>query len=230
VAAVGIAGWLVTALLEWMGTSVSGLNAGPGGTLPLVSFAAAGALLARWHQQHGRKGLMLATAAGAAALLVAVLSGGPWLQIHASRYHDYGGMLALPALLEGVPTSTTEVTFWNHSAVGALGLAFPLAGSVALFLIPEHRLGRVWRRLGWLLLLGRHALAAYVGHLVALGLLELVGWVPASATTTWLLVGALAVGACAGSAIWERFGSRRSRHVGSPDPEPQCNHSSDQAE
>jgi hypothetical protein len=230
VAAVGVAGWLVAALLERMNVSVSGINAGPGGTLPLVSFAAVGALLALWHQRQGRKALVLATAASAAALIVALLEGGPWLRVYASRYHDYGGMLALPALLGGSPAGTVEVTFWNHSAVGALGLTFPLCASVALFLVPEHRLGSVWRRVGWLLLLGRHALGAYVGHLVALGLLELGGWVPGSAITTWLLVGALAVGACAGSAAWERLGTKRQRPALDARADTRSGHSSDQAE
>jgi len=230
VAGVGIVGWLVTALLERMDASVSGINAGPGGTLPLVTFTAAGALLALCHQRRGWQGLLLATGVAAAALVIAWLDAGSWLEVHASHYHDYGGLLALSALLEGGPTSTTEVTFWNHSAVGALGLMFPLAASVSLFLVPENRLGHVWRRLGWLLLLGRHALGAYVGHLVALGLLELAGWGPGSATSTWLLVAALAVGACSGSAAWERFGSRPSRAVGGPNPDALSTHSSGRAE
>jgi len=208
VASVGIVGWLVAGLLEWMDASVSGVNAGPGGALPLVSFTAAGALLALLHQKHGSRGLVFATAAGAMGSLAAMLSGGPWLEVHASVYRDYGGMLALPALVEGGAAGSIEVTFWNHSAVGTLGLGFPLVASVAVFLIPEHRVERIWRWLSWLLLLGRHALGAYVGHLVALGLLELGGWVPRSATTTWILVGALALGACVGSAAWERLGAK----------------------
>jgi hypothetical protein len=230
VAGVGIAGWLVTGLLERTDASVSGINAGPGGALPLVSFTAAGALLALWHERQGWKGLMLATAGAAAALVVALLDGGSWLEVHASHYHDYGGLLALPALLEGGSAGTTEVTFWNHSAVGAVGLMFPLAASVSLLLIPENRLGRVWRWLSWLLLLGRHALGAYVGHLVALGLLELAGWGPGSATSTWLLVAALAVGACSGSAAWERFGSKASRAARDSSPDAPSTCSSGQVE
>jgi predicted acyltransferase len=208
VACVGLAGWSVAALLEWTEASVSGANAGPGGAVPLVSFAAAGALLARVHQRHGGRGLAVASAAAATVSLAALLTREPWIQQHPSVYLDYGGTLALPMLLSGSPGATTEVTFWNHSVVGTLGLAFPLAASLALLLGPEQRFARAWRWLFWLLLLGRHALAAYVGHLLALGLLELLGWVPRSASQTWMLVGALAAGACGAVSAWERFGPR----------------------
>jgi len=46
-----------------------------------------------------------------------------------------------------------------------------------------------------LLLLGRHALLAYVAHLAVLGLLDLTGAVPRSALATWGFILALSAGA-----------------------------------
>jgi uncharacterized membrane protein len=196
-----------TALLEQLDLSVAGLNAGPGGALPLVGFTAFGALLARL-SGHGQSRVLAWAAAVALAPCVAVvISCGPWVTHHYSSYTAYGGEVALRGLLRSVSGPSVQVGFWNHTAVGAIGLLFPLAISLLLFVAAQRSLIRM-RVLSPLLLLGRHALAAYVGHLIILGLLELGGITPPNPVSSWLLVGTLTLTACAAAAAWEYSGSR----------------------
>ena len=185
VAAASIA---VTALLDRSGVGVSGINAGPGGALPLVAFSAFGAILELERARVGNRVLAWGSAGAAPLLLVALASGADWTTLRSSLYRAHSGLVALPHVLE--ETARAPVQFWNHSAVGAIGLSMPLSlGLLASFALPKA-IARA-RSLSPLALLGRHALAAYVLHLGLLGLLELSGARPTNAALTWSLVGGL---------------------------------------
>jgi uncharacterized membrane protein len=197
-----------TALLDTQGIWISGINAGPGGAFPIVAFSAAGAGAALLHQRAGLRGLLVATLLSAVPTAAALLSGQPWVCEHGSVYTGTaapGAAQAMGALLGAAPTATAQVRFWNHSAIGALGLLLPLAASLLLFLCLQQftRPGRLLRPLG---LLGRHALAVYVGHLALLGLMDLLGLRPANALWTWMLVAALTAVAILATAAREALG------------------------
>jgi hypothetical protein len=201
-----------TALLERLDVSVAGLNAGPGGTLPLVGFTAAGAIVALLERQRGTQALTLAAAASALPTAAVLLSGQRWITVHASDYTVHGSKLALEALWNGSSSTTAQVLFWNHSALGAVGLLLPLGLSLLLFVGPQQALAHTWP-MRPLQLLGRHALGAYVGHLLVLGLVQLGGMGPQSARGTWLLVGTLTAATCAGAAAWELIGPLMARRA-----------------
>jgi hypothetical protein len=202
---------LATVALERSGLSVPGLNAGPGGTLPLIAFAAVGALAALLERRAGLRGVAIATAVSAVPLAAACLLDGSWVTSHVSLYRDQGGTLALASLVDASSGSPTPVHFWNHSAWGLLGLLFPLGVSLLSCLGLQQMLAR-WGAFRAVMLLGRHALGAYVGHLVVLGALALTGFVPPDARWTWALIGGLACAATlAAAAVDARSQSAASR-------------------
>jgi hypothetical protein len=191
--AVAIGGLALTALLDWSQLGFSGINAGPGGAFPLVSFSAAGAALELLRQRHGTRALTGFLLSALPALALALASGAAWTTERVSHYADHDGLLALPGLLAGAePAGWVAVRFWNHSALGALGLTAPLALALLAALGASKRITGA-RPLAPLRLLGRHALAAYVLHLGALGVVELADLQPPGAHATWALVGALAL-------------------------------------
>jgi uncharacterized membrane protein len=180
---------LATHWLGAPGRSVSGLDAGPGGVFPLVAFTCFGAILARLGARYGARALAIAVVLSLPLFLFVWRSHAAWTTTDMSRYPAHSGQLALGTLF--TRGGTTEVPFWNHSALGALGLAFPLSASLGFFVgLPKSFTGARW--LAPLRLLGRHALGAYVGHLVVLGILELTGLTPKSAAGTWIVVALLA--------------------------------------
>lgn len=195
-------GLLVTALCDFANVTLPGINAGPGGALPLVSFSAAGALLELHRQEHGPKALVAHCLAALPVMGAALWSAAPWTTLRASQYRVHAGLVALPELF--APAPRAAVQFWNHSAVGALGLMFPLTAVLLAFLaLPKPLLAP--RLLAPLGLLGRHALAAYVLHLGLLGVVELLGAGPRSTGGSWLLVAGLCVAAvCAGLVLDRR--------------------------
>ncbi|HEU5073342.1 MAG TPA: heparan-alpha-glucosaminide N-acetyltransferase domain-containing protein [Polyangiaceae bacterium] len=141
----------LTALLETRGVHVSGLNAGPGATLPLVAVACAGAC-------QGRTGSDRLTSSflwpALAVVLIALALGlpGKLLDQHSSGQTHIGALW-----------------FWNHTLKGILVYGGSVVVGVTAFV--RSRLGA--RR--WALplrLLGRHALVAYVGHLLVLGSID----------------------------------------------------------
>lgn len=175
----------VTQLLEARGLGVSGLLAGPGGALPLVACATSGALVARLTSRPAVAGLCVASLALSA---LALATRAPWTTSWPSWHPRVSGATAALALLHPqalLAAPRVAVWFWNHSAVGVLGLAAPLTA-----LLLGARALRV--SLDPLALLGRHALAAYVGHLVLLGLIDVAGLGPGSAGASWALVAVLA--------------------------------------
>lgn len=188
----------VTAWLDRAGVTVSGLDGGPGGAFPLLAFACLGAIVCLWYRQRGARALGIATAIAAVVSLAALATRAPWTTLQTSTYTDHGGEIAL-LHLGAHGGARVPVEFWNHSAVGALGLALPLVATTwALVAVGRVRLGAP------LELVGRHALGAYVMHLFVLGAIDLAGVTPPTAAWTWALVAGLFAGAMALSAALER--------------------------
>lgn len=199
----------VTAWLDSSGATVSGLNAGPGGAFPLLALTAAGALAGRLYCRDGIRALGWPTAATVVLSAVAAWMG-PWTTERASHYAAHGGEVALADLLSH-PTTKVAVVFWNHSAVGAIGLLGPLMVGTLVLLATQKVVCRP-RAMAPMLWLGRHALAVYVMHLVALGLADLAGLIPQSAAQTWgmlLALSLLAMAFAAGLEGWRVFGRKR---------------------
>lgn len=205
-AALGIATVGVGSYLEATARTVSGLNGGPGGAVPLIAFTAFGALLARLVQRRGKRALGWVIALTAPLCAFAVFSHAAWTQNVVSRYADLGGQLAVtalwdPELLARAPHSA--VVFWNHSVVGVAGLLLPLSASLAVALFAPKRAFAA-RGFGPVLLVGRHALAVYVMHLGVLGVLDVAGVTPPSAAWTWVTIAALFALAVAVAFVLER--------------------------
>lgn len=180
----------VTAFLDRSGATVPGLNAGPGGAFPLIAFAALGALAMRAWRRTGWRAFGFGLALAVPLLGVVLWLGQSWITERSSLYRVHDGQLALLHLTEESPRA--PVRFWNHSALGALGLFAPLLASLWVALSACGRLAER-RMLAPMLLLGRHALGAYVAHLGLLGVVELAGLSPGTPVGTW--------GLCAGLAL-----------------------------
>ena len=180
----------VTAFLDRSGATVSGLNAGPGGAFPLIAFTALGALVTRAERRTGARAFGFGLALAVPLFVAALALGGSWVTERVSFYRAHSGQLALLSL--GTDAPRAAMRFWNHSAVGAVGLAAPLLGSLALALWAGRKLAGS-RALAPFLVLGRHALAVYVVHLGLLGVLDLAGLAPRSPVATWGTVAAIAV-------------------------------------
>ncbi len=206
---VSVLGLLITFALEAWGKSVSGVNAGPGGSVPLVSHAAFGAIIARGVLRDRRGTLWRLT------LLTAIVSGlalwvdGDFTTTHASQYRDLKGESFVTAVVSGrwQTAPLSAVHFWNHSTRGAVALFGPMVAFLGFFLMVPKRffLGRSTLALR---LVGRHALFVYVLHLCALGMLDALGLVPESGLASWAFVLALfAVGTLLSAAL-ERFPGR----------------------
>jgi uncharacterized membrane protein len=204
----GVAVVAVTVALEGWALSVPGLNAGPGGAFPLVAFTAAGALVGLAHRAHGRHALTWASAIAALPFLVVVLVGAPWTTTHLSMHPSYGGDVALVDIFTA-PTRRVAVPFWNHSVAGFLGLLLPLTLALRLLVAAESIVKRPPATV--VCLIGRHALVAYVGHLIVLGVLSLVGLTPPGPLATWGLVLALALAAATAGATLEGGKRRHNR-------------------
>jgi Heparan-alpha-glucosaminide N-acetyltransferase, catalytic len=214
---------VATFLLDRSGGTVPGLNAGPGGAFPLIAFTALGALALRARRRFPTRTTAVATLASFSACAAVLLYRVPWTTERASLYHAHAGDLALGTLLDSSGARVPE-WFWNHSALGAVGLTFPLMLSLVAFTALGPLLGRA-QSARPVLLLGRHALGAYVLHLVLLGLTDLAGWVPPDATRTWLLVAALTAAALVLAKVLESAAFKKAaawrgtRPRGTPEPD-----------
>ncbi|MEZ4225991.1 MAG: heparan-alpha-glucosaminide N-acetyltransferase domain-containing protein [Polyangiaceae bacterium] len=197
-------------LLEAFQLSVSGLNAGPGGNIPLLAHACFGALTARVWQGGQLRSRLLSTAGIAVGSGLAVIAPGPWTTNHVSHYKDLGGETFVSALLSGSYASapTLDVSFWNHSTRGAVILLAPLVASTALALWPRFMGAPALLPLR---LVGRHALVIYAAHLCALGALQLLDLHPKSGAQSlaWIL-GLLLLG-IASAATMEQLRARLAR-------------------
>ncbi len=200
-----------TTLMHLLRATVSGLNGGPGGALPLLAAALCGALAGLYFhpaetpagRQRAAFGLLLIAPAALWSIGVYGLNG-PWIETLRSSYLDYAGVAVSYWLEHGLalPTQRSSVAFWNHTSLGMLYLF----GLLWLNLWAARSLPTpLLRGLAPLQLLGRHALLAYVMHLGALGVIELLGVAPASSLGTWVLVVSLTAAACALGAARERF-------------------------
>lgn len=213
-AALSLAILLLTYLLERGGMTVSGLNAGPGGAVPLVSFATLGALSARAYLERGVRALVLATAIASPVFAAALLHDGPWLAFYTSVYADHGG-LAIADWLGMTESSDGHVSlsFWNPSAVGAIGLVAPVVATTTVLVAMQLRIATSMAT--WpLLILGRHALLVFVGHYALLGLVDLAGLRPPHAGWTLVLLVGLtvtSVGMAAAAEKRKQAGRRNAR-------------------
>jgi len=204
----------VTLVLDRSGATVSGLNAGPGGAFPIVAFSALGGLTAIVRQRFGDRALSMMSLASLPVLGVVLLSGAPWLTERASFYASHAGQLALASM--GTDAPKQAMHFWNHSAFGALGLCAPLTLSLVVSLRFKSRVAS-FAPARPLIVLGRHALAAYVVHLGLLGVIDLAGLGPSGPAHTWAIVAAISLGIIVLSYVLDRLRPRKGR---APAPEP----------
>jgi hypothetical protein len=164
------------ALLELGRWTLPGLNGGPGATVPLVAFAAFGAIAGEIRQNGRPLGSLIVAASGLLVLAV----GQPWLSTQLSLYPDFAGDLAVARQFHPASARLVPTPFWNHTTWGTVGLI----GPVLTALWGLTALAPAWiaaRPISPVLLIGRHALGAYVGHLVVLGLISLLRLGPAHA-------------------------------------------------
>ncbi len=209
--AVAVTGLAVAGGLEWLQLSLPGLNAGPGGAVPLLTFTAVGALLGQLYRAAGHRAIDWALAASVVPLLLVSWSGADWTQLHLSLHPDYGGEVALAEIFT-VPATTSRLFFWNHTVAGCLGLFAPLLLVMRLLMAAERWLQKA--PASALTQIGRHALVAYVGHLIVLGVLDLTGLGPRSPGQTFGLVALLATAAAVTGTAIE---SRKRRPTSAPD-------------
>lgn len=198
-----IAGVLaLTAWLDASGVTIPGMNAGPGGAVPLAAFTSFGALAFRLRMRRGPRALVALSLVTLPLLGVVLLSRFPWTTVRASYYREHAGQLALVDLASDAPR--VAMSFWNHSAAGAVALSAPLLAALGLALAAGKRVGSAALAAPFLVL-GRHALLAYVVHLGLLGLVELAAFAPRSAAGTWLVVSALGASTTLGAWAFERW-------------------------
>ncbi|MBN2196177.1 MAG: DUF1624 domain-containing protein [Polyangiaceae bacterium] len=202
---------LMTALFERTGRCVPGLNGGPGGSVPLIGFTAVGAVLGLGRVRHGSRAFAVATGIGAAATTTMLATSAPWTTLCHSFYPAHDKLVATSDLF--FPGGEVHaVAFWNHSAQGFVALSGIVAGAMWVAAVVPWRRWPNLARGGLVGLIGRHALGAYVGHLLVLGLLELCNLTPTTPSGVWVLVTVLAAAAAAGGAGLEaRRRARTSR-------------------
>jgi hypothetical protein len=163
-------------VLELGRWTLPGLNAGPGATVPLVAFAAFGAIAGEMRRNGRPLGSLIVAASG----LLGLAMGRPWVSTQLSSYLDFAGDLAVARHFHPASARLVPTPFWNHTAWGTVGLI----GPVLMALLGLTALAPAWiaaRPISPVVLIGRHALGAYVGHLLVLGLISLLGLGPAHA-------------------------------------------------
>jgi len=126
-----------TYALERANLSVAGLNAGPGGAIPLVMYAAVGAVAGRVYLTGGVRPIAWAAAATTPLSVGAWLHEDAWLAYYTSVYPNHGGLAVADWFGLAQPgTHPVALSFWNPSALGALGLlAPPHAGWTLVLLV-----------------------------------------------------------------------------------------------
>lgn len=207
---------LVTSVLHVAQLGVSGLNAGPGGTFPLLAASVLGVLSAP--DPLGSKELRSAwqiVCLAIAGFEVARAFPPALTDTFTSRYRDYGDLAAQFWLENGptLPERWRDEGFWNHTSLGllacllAIWLTHQLLHSVFNSRATRSEPARsrptpsgstsaqaTFRYKPFVLTaLGEHALVAYITHLIALGLVEMFGLAPTSSIGTWCLVALLVV-------------------------------------
>ncbi|MCB9607121.1 MAG: DUF1624 domain-containing protein [Polyangiaceae bacterium] len=208
---------LVTSALHFAGVGVSGINAGPGGTFPLLAASLLGMLSGpaptdSSPRPAGGSPLEAAQLRSPWTLMCLAIAGfelfrggwsAPWTDTFSSHYRDYGPLAAGYWLEHGpvLPTSWVAAGFWNHTSLGLVGcvLAIWFTHQLlhALFNPSHGRKARIEYKPFILCALGEHALLAYIAHLIALGLVEMFDATtdmvvaPTTSIGTWIVVAAL---------------------------------------
>jgi len=166
-----VAGFTVLATVQFGEFNVSGVNAGPGATVPLIAIACVGACHGLG---EGHRSQQVVWALGGVICSLGALSlPGELVDLHASRY------------------ANGTVWFWNHTLRGTAlyGGAVVAAAAVVQGLSAQVSF---WDG-AWatpLSVLGRHALLTYVGHLLVLGAVD--RWLPLA--PSWMTFLTLSLG------------------------------------
>lgn len=189
-----LAGLGITWILDSNRWSVTGLNAGAGGMLPLLTLAWLGSLTGLVYRRWPGNGLFALFGASLLLGLVALAAPFPWITHPLTEIRTYPGDRIQQVLfsfqdmvgLYGGTPHLSSVRFWNH------GWIFPLRALPLLVLGLIIFLGLIrqlrnppLRFLDWM---GRQALNLYILHLVLLALVEVGPWQPSSGWQTLLLV------------------------------------------
>ena len=186
-----------TGFLDSQRISLTGLNAGAGGMLPLVSLAWLGTLAGLVYQRWQANGLGLLLGISLLVAVLALLDRSPWVTHPANSIWLYPGdrlqsvlysLQDLAGLYQGAARQIT-VYYWNHSWIFALRTLPLLILGLILSVTTLHYIKHpVLRFLEWM---GKQALNLYILHLVLLALITVVGLTPATGWQTLLLVAAI---------------------------------------
>ncbi len=192
--ALTLAALAITYLLDSNRWSVTGLNAGAGGMLPLLSLAWLGALAGMIYQRWPGTGLVMLLGASLITGLLALAAPFPWITQPVSTVMTYPGdriqsvlfsLQDLLGLYEGAST-VQQVRFWNHGWIFPLRALPLLVLGLVLFLGLIRQLRHpALRFLDWM---GRQALNLYILHLILLAGLEVSGLHPVAGWQTLLVV------------------------------------------
>lgn len=174
---------LVAGSTELSGVSLSGINAGPGGTVPVIAIAYVGAWVGKVRPAPRGRATLLAALAAALAILVVSVWPGPSTSQHLSEYRA----------VSAATFHDTRVWFWNHTLKGIVlyGGSVLLAFSMLSAVFSGTLAPVVSRLTAPIALLGRHALIVYVAHLLVLGAIDRWGRPPTGEAGLFGLAGAL---------------------------------------
>ncbi|MDX1694441.1 MAG: heparan-alpha-glucosaminide N-acetyltransferase domain-containing protein [Ketobacteraceae bacterium] len=201
----GHAVWLIVATLlclavtyglEANNLTVTGLNAGAGGHLPLVVMGFLGTLYGLAYRRFGDNGLFGGLLLSAVIALLAFVADYPNTFIYRSHFAWYASSLpaqwlesALNLFSRGNDSALVKAAFWNHSSIYPLRFTFV----IVLFMVPAIKLFRrtQHRVIRFLDALGSYGLTIYVFHLVILAGLEVSGIKPQTGWQTLVLIAGL---------------------------------------
>lgn len=192
-----LAALAITALLDSERWSLTGLNAGAGGLLPLIALAWLGGLTGLIHRRWPDNGLPLLLGLSLVVGLIALAAPFPWITHPLSLHRIYPGDRidsVLCSLQDALgfyrgPVTQTQVAFWNHGWIFPLRALPLLVLGLILFLGTVKTLNSpVTRFLDWM---GRQALNLYILHLLLLAGLEVSHLHPATGWQTLLVVAAI---------------------------------------
>ncbi len=180
--------------LVFMGLSIatesiplSGINAGPGGFIPLVLFSFAGYGIYEVFKNKSKYIYLVLL-----LTLITWFIPGDWTKSYDSSYHvytsqGYTGIDYIKSL--GESHIVKAVSFWNHSLISVFRIIFVLTLSLILFLNLKSLESKVYNKA--LALMGRHALGCYILHLMVIAFFYGLNLIPTSAVATWGFIGVL---------------------------------------
>lgn len=189
-----ITGLGITALVDSERWSITGLNAGAGGMLPLLTLAWLGTLTGLAYRRWPDQGLPALFGLSLVMGVVALVAPYPWITHPLTEIHVYPGdriqqvlfsLQDLVGLYDGTYQRET-VRFWNHGWIFPLRALPLLVLGLILFLgLVKQARNPALRFLDWM---GRQALNLYILHLVLLAAVEIGPWQPTTGWQTLLLV------------------------------------------